>query len=97
MGCTEHEFIVFQTAGLLKATDIEISQQGLCQMYSVHTMHPPFKVTVTPIRWRTDEEITVEQHDDHICGAKEKELIQVQIWPILEKNESRNYTEKKDV
>ena len=29
----------------------------------------PFKVTVTPIRWRTDEEITVEQHDDHICGV----------------------------
>ena len=56
-------------------------------MYSVHTMHPPFKVTVTPIRWRTDGEITVEQHDDHICGAKEKEWIQVQIWPMLEKNE----------
>ena len=54
----------------------------------------PFKVTVTPIRWRTDEEITVEQHDDHICGVKEKELIQVQIWPMLEKNESRNYTRK---
>ena len=42
MGCTEHVNVYrLPTAGLLKATevDVEISQQGLCQMYSVHTMH----------------------------------------------------------
>ena len=93
MGCTEHDFIVFQTAGLLKATDVgNLTARPVSNVQCAHDA--PFKVTVTPIRWRTDEEITVEQHDDHICGVKEKELIQVQIWPMLEKNESRNYTRK---